>query len=145
MLAIEDIVDRVRLERGWSRQSAAKHARSYALFLSDRNGGAVPSAEVDAIWHEHILHTRRYREDCLSLVGHFVDHEPNAGRECSQEGPAEPPDIAGAECVRPVVPPDIVGAHCTRPVGPPPPPPDIVLESCSKPAPVPPPGRSSQL
>lgn len=39
----------------------------------------VPPAIVDRIWHLHILDTRRYREDCLFLVGQFVDHQPYRG------------------------------------------------------------------
>jgi hypothetical protein len=39
----------------------------------------VPPAIIDRIWHLHILDTRRYREDCLFLVGQFVDHQPYRG------------------------------------------------------------------
>lgn len=39
----------------------------------------VPSKEIDAIWHAHILDTRAYREDCNSLFGHFMDHYPYFG------------------------------------------------------------------
>jgi len=142
MLAIEDIVERVSIERGWSRQTATKHARIYLLFLSScDNGGRVPSEEVDAIWHEHILHTRRYREDCFSLVGHFIDHQPKprstdlVGAECSAEGPSEPPDIVLADCTKPVGPPDVALADCISPARPT----DVVLE-CTKPEePSPPP------
>jgi len=36
----------------------------------------VPTERADAIWHEHILFTKEYREFCNALVGHFVDHVP---------------------------------------------------------------------
>lgn len=39
----------------------------------------VPSKQVDAIWHAHILDTRAYREDCQQVFGHFVDHFPYFG------------------------------------------------------------------
>lgn len=48
----------------------------------------VPPAIVDRIWHLHILDTRRYREDCLFLVGEFVDHQPHRG-EISESGEVE--------------------------------------------------------
>jgi hypothetical protein len=48
----------------------------------------VPPAVVDRIWHLHILDTRRYREDCLFLVGEFVDHQPHRG-EISESGEVE--------------------------------------------------------
>jgi len=36
----------------------------------------APTPQIDAIWHAHILDTRRYRRDCCLLFGGFVDHEP---------------------------------------------------------------------
>ena len=39
----------------------------------------VPSKQVDEIWHQHILDTRAYREDCEALFGHFLDHYPYFG------------------------------------------------------------------
>lgn len=38
----------------------------------------VPTQEIDRVWHVHILHTRKYRQDCEILFGHFIDHEPNS-------------------------------------------------------------------
>jgi len=39
----------------------------------------VPSQQVDAIWHAHILDTRAYREDCEKVFGRFIDHYPYFG------------------------------------------------------------------
>lgn len=39
----------------------------------------VPSKQVDAIWHAHILDTRAYREDCQRIFGSFLDHYPYFG------------------------------------------------------------------
>jgi hypothetical protein len=39
----------------------------------------VPSSEIDQVWHTHILDTAKYREDCESLFGRFVDHYPYFG------------------------------------------------------------------
>lgn len=39
----------------------------------------VPSKQVDAIWHAHILDTRAYREDCHQVFGRFIDHYPYFG------------------------------------------------------------------
>lgn len=36
----------------------------------------VPTVLADAIWHEHIMFTREYREFCENLVGKFIDHVP---------------------------------------------------------------------
>ncbi|SDT86557.1 hypothetical protein SAMN05216296_0018 [Pseudomonas pohangensis] len=39
----------------------------------------VPSKQVDALWHAHILDTRAYREDCYQVFGRFIDHYPYFG------------------------------------------------------------------
>lgn len=53
----------------------------YAVFL--RAGGkpvGMPSRAVDALWHEHILHTRHYRDFCRRAFGRFrfLHHTPAA-------------------------------------------------------------------
>ncbi len=39
----------------------------------------VPSKAVDAMWHNHILDTAKYREDCAQFCGGFLDHFPYLG------------------------------------------------------------------
>ena len=34
-----------------------------------------PSAVVDQVWHQHILHTKQYRLTCTAL-GVYIDHDP---------------------------------------------------------------------
>ena len=36
----------------------------------------VPTLEIDEFWHNHILYTQRYTEDCLNIFGHYLHHEP---------------------------------------------------------------------
>ncbi len=36
----------------------------------------VPSQMVDIIWHEHILDTKRYQEDCNQIFGYYLHHNP---------------------------------------------------------------------
>ena len=36
----------------------------------------VPSKLVDKFWHEHILDTKSYAEDCDTLFGTFIHHYP---------------------------------------------------------------------
>lgn len=137
MLAIDDIVEQVRDERGWSASAAEQHRRAYIAFLSDTGARRRPNAAVDAIWHAHILWTRRYRQDCEALVGHFVDHEPDpAVRRCSS--PQHIDDIVGkARCTAPEEappspPPDIsrqLAANCTASE---PPPPDEEIKPASR-------------
>lgn len=39
----------------------------------------VPTRQIDAIWHAHILDTAKYRVDCDEIFGRFVDHFPYFG------------------------------------------------------------------
>lgn len=39
----------------------------------------VPSKLMDAFWHQHILDTKAYREDCEKVFGKFIDHFPYFG------------------------------------------------------------------
>jgi hypothetical protein len=39
----------------------------------------VPSEAVDEFWHMHILDTQRYADDCASIFGYFVHHDPYMG------------------------------------------------------------------
>ena len=104
MLAIDDIVEQVRSERGWSASAAEQYRRAYIAFLSDTDTRRRPNAAVDAIWHAHILWTRRYRQDCEALVGHFVDHEPDPLVRGRCTAPEQPDDIAAsrASCTAPL-------------------------------------------
>ena len=130
MLAIDDIVEQVRDERGWSASAAEQHRRAYIAFLSDTDARRRPDAAVDAIWHAHILWTRRYRRDCEALVGHFVDHEPDPLVRGRCTSPEQPDDIEAG------------GARCTAPEEAPPlPPPEFCRQlaaNCTPSEPVPP-------
>ena len=39
----------------------------------------APSEDVDLFWHEHILDTKKYAEDCNSIFGEIRHHYPYAG------------------------------------------------------------------
>lgn len=54
------------------RRFLALHKRYPSLPL-------VPNRLVDVFWHAHILDTQRYAEDCLSLFGYVLHHDPYMG------------------------------------------------------------------
>jgi hypothetical protein len=37
----------------------------------------VPGPLVDEVWHDHILHTKQYADDCNLLFGSFMHHTPS--------------------------------------------------------------------
>lgn len=69
------------LHQGWTRKQAIRAINCYKMFLSlaylHPKIPLVPTQEIDLVWHYHILHTRKYRQDCQMLFGRFIDHEPD--------------------------------------------------------------------
>lgn len=67
----------------WSLERATRAIELYRRFLflnylyPDQT--IVPSREIDQVWHTHILDTAKYREDCDTLFGRFMDHWPYLG------------------------------------------------------------------
>lgn len=39
----------------------------------------VPSAVIDAVWHYHILDSRKYMSDCDRIFGRYLHHDPYFG------------------------------------------------------------------
>jgi hypothetical protein len=67
----------------WSLDQVTQAIEQYRLFLvlnylyPDKI--IVPSKTVDRVWHTHLLDTAKYRQDCDTLFGHFIDHYPYFG------------------------------------------------------------------
>ncbi|MDQ0140507.1 glycine-rich domain-containing protein [Cupriavidus necator] len=73
----------------WSPPSLEQAERGYRQFLklAAKYPGtpAVPSEQVDAFWHAHILDTRRYAADCERIFGHVLHHDPYVGIDGPQD------------------------------------------------------------
>ena len=71
------------VEKGWSLATADQAELSYKQFLYMNarypSAGFVPTKLVDMIWHEHILDTAAYAEDCDRIFGRFLHHFPYFG------------------------------------------------------------------
>lgn len=67
---------------GWTQQQVSGAIRRYKMFLFVSylypEIPLIPTPEIDCLWHCHILHTRKYRQDCEMLFGYFIDHEPSS-------------------------------------------------------------------
>ena len=67
---------------GWSEEQASRVEHDYRRFLyalAHKHKDEMispPNQEVDEFWHQHILDTRKYREDCDTIFGHYIDHTP---------------------------------------------------------------------
>lgn len=44
-----------------------------------------PSVEIDEIWHQHILDTRVYTQDCNRIFGYYFHHYPHFGTRGKQD------------------------------------------------------------
>lgn len=68
---------------GWSADYAARVIREYRRFVilaMAADHVVSPSPDVDKVWHEHILDTRRYWEEfCDDVLGAPLHHTPSRG------------------------------------------------------------------
>ena len=65
----------------WSLKSAKAASEQYKrfLFLQYQYGkhySLAPSQEMDEFWHQHILFTQQYQNDCQRIFGHYFHHSP---------------------------------------------------------------------
>jgi hypothetical protein len=64
----------------WQVQDALRALKHYKNFLWLHtlypNTTFVPSKEIDECWHNHILHTEHYMQDCQQLFGRYLHHAP---------------------------------------------------------------------
>lgn len=53
------------------------------LYLNLRYPGfpIAPSYDIDEVWHQHILFTRKYAADCQVIFGEMRHHVPHFGRD----------------------------------------------------------------
>lgn len=42
-----------------------------------------PDPLTDKAWHAHVLHTKRYRDDCMRVLWFYLEHVPDDPREVS--------------------------------------------------------------
>ena len=68
---------------GWSKAQTVRGISRYLafLYLVDQYPRLqlVPTQEVDQVWHQHILDTQKYAEDCQHLFGQLIHHFPYLG------------------------------------------------------------------
>lgn len=78
----------------WSPEKAERVETSYKRFLyalahkEENDLLSPPSQEVDDFWHQHILDTRKYGEDCDRVFGHYIHHTPRLSPEDQRKADA---------------------------------------------------------
>ncbi len=73
----------------WTLSDARHCARLYKNFLillkQHHPETLVPTREIDEFWHNHILYTKNYYSDCLTIFGYYLHHEPASPLEDPQK------------------------------------------------------------
>lgn len=62
-----------------AKQCEQLYKRFLTLLLRYPQHQLVPTRDIDEFWHNHILHTRQYFEDCKAIFGHYLHHQPSGG------------------------------------------------------------------
>ncbi len=87
-LNLQLIVDRMIIKHGWTTERTEKAVEGYSKYLYMTqmfDQPITPTGDVDAIWHEHILHTNKYAADCEKLFGSFLHHFPTPAKWTKSE------------------------------------------------------------
>jgi hypothetical protein len=58
---------------------AINQYRQYLYLTRKYDTHISPTVAIDAVWHNHILDTRKYVEDCQIIFGHYLHHYPYFG------------------------------------------------------------------
>jgi hypothetical protein len=72
----------------------AEYRKFLAMHVAYPDAEIVPCKLVDEIWHQHILDTIAYRDDCDAIFGSFLDHFPYFGMRGDDDAQA----LADAYC-----------------------------------------------
>src|SRR5271170_2726892 len=82
-LDLDAVRKKARRRHRWSADVASKLEEEYRdfLVLIAENGGVISpwSDDLDLFWHEHIIDTRHYADDCKRIFGRFIQHDPHIG------------------------------------------------------------------
>jgi hypothetical protein len=83
-LDFNPIINKLVNYLGWSRSHALEVCTMYRRFLIlhkkyGQQYTLPPSEDIDEFWHMHILDTKRYRIDCETIFGYYLDHYPYLG------------------------------------------------------------------
>jgi hypothetical protein len=74
---------------GWSvalcNEAEIEYKKFLALKRTYPEKDIVPNKLTDQFWHQHILDTQKYAEDCDLIFGYFMHHFPYFGMKDEQD------------------------------------------------------------
>ena len=65
-----------------------EYRKFLALHLANPGMDIVPCKLVDEFWHQHILDTRAYHDDCHAIFGEYLHHFPYFGMRGEEDARA---------------------------------------------------------
>lgn len=68
-------------DEGLANEAIGFYQKFLALCWAYPTLRLVPTRDIDAVWHTHILDTKKYAEDCSRVFGYFLHHNPNYSPE----------------------------------------------------------------
>ena len=76
--------------QGWTREQADLAEKWYLRYLTlvirfPKRVKHVPNGPIDAFWHQHILDTQKYHDDCNNVLGYYLHHNPYYGMNGDKE------------------------------------------------------------
>lgn len=75
--------------QGWTNEQCDSAEKDYVEFLALKRAypekEIVPTKTMDLFWHQHILDTAKYYEDCQTIFGYFLHHYPYFGMNGEQD------------------------------------------------------------
>jgi len=84
-LNLKQIMVSIRKKERWSAKRAKDAEHWYKNFLwmcylNRKRPVAALGRDADIVWHNHILDTVRYRDDCDKIFRGYLDHRPFFGK-----------------------------------------------------------------
>lgn len=76
------IIDKMVKYDYWLREDAEKTCEMYRNFLYLKkkyeftNTKIPPAKDIDDFWHNHVLDTEKYHQDCEAIFGYYLHHHP---------------------------------------------------------------------
>lgn len=79
-----NIIEKMVSHQKWRRNEAEKTCELYRNFLYlnvkyPEYAPLPPSEDIDEFWHNHILDTKKYIQDCQVIFGGYFHHYPYFG------------------------------------------------------------------
>lgn len=78
--------------QGWSQEHTEwveqRYRRYLCMLYLNQKGSVVPTRDIDLFWHQHILDTRAYADDCDRVFGEFIHHFPYFGMRGDEDARA---------------------------------------------------------